>query len=149
MTTKSRKRLPDSLEPRETSPGASQTAEAPSVTNNNPNDQPATATFGALVTRVTWFCLGPAAILLALCGILSTGSGWATALDAIYFAFVGVVIWCRWTEQRSGRGATIYGEPTTWDDFRRYVKTLLPLAIGAWVIANLLGNHILQDGLGL
>ncbi len=143
MTTKSRKRLPDSPEPRETSPGARQVAEAPSAADNNPNDQSVTGTFGALATRVTWFCLGPAAILFTLGGILSTGSGWTTALDAIYFAFVGVVVWCRWTEQRSGRGATIYGEPTTWDDFRRYVKTLLPVAFGAWVIANLLGNHVL------
>ncbi|MDD4270828.1 MAG: hypothetical protein PHO07_05720 [Pirellulales bacterium] len=149
MPTKSRKRLPDSPEPRQTSPTASQTAESTNPPDSNPNDRPAINTFGGLITRLTWFCLGPAAILLTLCGILSTGSGWATALDAIYFVFVGVVIWCRWTEQRSGRGATVYGEPTTWDDFRRYVKTLLLVAFGAWVLANLLGNHVLQDGLGL
>ena len=34
--------------------------------------------------------------------------------------------------------------PATWDDFRRYVKDLLPLAVAARVMANGLCNHLLK-----
>lgn len=108
-----------------------------------PDDSQDYGTFGGLLTRVTWFLAGPMALFIILCGIVRSGSGWLAVLDAVYFAILGLIVWCRWAEQRAGRGATIYGEPTTWNDFRRYLAIILPLAVGAWVIANLVGNHFL------
>lgn len=112
---------------------------------NTPREDDRTITsFRVLLARVTWFFIGPLALFLLVLGIASAGSGWATALDVLFFGFVAVMVWCRWVEQRSGRATTAYGEPATSEDFRRYVLTLLPLAAGAWLVANLLGNHIFR-----
>lgn len=116
---------------------------------NTPHERDPTITrFSVLVARVTWFFVGPLALLLLLIGIVNVGSGWATALDVLFFCFVGLMVWCRWVEQRSGQATTVYGEPATPEHFRRYVRTLLPSAAGAWLVANLLGNHIVGGGAG-
>jgi hypothetical protein len=37
----------------------------------------------------------------------------------------------------------VTGEPATVQHFKRYVRTLLPLAVGVWAAANVVGNHLL------
>lgn len=154
MTTKNRRHRPVAVngDAPESGPapgrGPAPDAESPRVASHEPDHKSVHNTLAALLTRVTWVLAGPMALFVTLCIIGDPGSGWLAVPDAVYFAIVGLIVWCRWVEQRSGRGATIYGEPTTWDDFNRYLKALLPLALGAWVVANLLGNHILQDGSG-
>lgn len=105
-------------------------------------------TVSGLLARTTWLLAGPFALLVTLYGIVNTSSGWVTTLDAVFFVIVGLMIGCRWAEQRSGQGTSAYGEPSTWADFQRYVKALVPLALGAWMVANVLGNHILSSGGG-
>jgi ABC-type polysaccharide/polyol phosphate export permease len=111
--------------------------------HNLPLDNRAITRLSVAAARVVWFFLGPFSLMLILYGIVTMGSGWATGLDAAFFVIVGLMVYCRWIEQRSGQAITVEGKPATWDDFRRYVKVLLPLAVAAWVVANALGNHIL------
>ena len=96
-----------------------------------------------LGARITWFFVGPFILFLILINIVRAGTGWLTALDAAYFVVLAAMIFCRWYEQRSGQGTTTTGEPATWEDFRRYALVLPPLAIGAWILANAIGNHML------
>lgn len=145
MTTKRRKNGLVSTDSPAIDAAEKDTSHSADGANQEPNDQPVYGNFAGVLTRVTWFLAGPMALFLVLCGIASSGGGWLAVLDVVYFAIVGLIVWCRWLEQRAGRGATIYGEPTTWKDFRRYLAIILPLFFGAWVIANLLGNHLLKD----
>ena len=102
-----------------------------------------------LAAHVTWMLYGPFILFLILISIVRLGSGWLTALDIAYFVVVAAMIFCRWFDQRSGQACTTTGEPSTWEDFRRYALLLPPLAIGAWILSNLLGNHWFQGGAGL
>lgn len=114
------------------------------VEPDHPASPPPVTRFTPLVARMLWFFFGPMVLVLTLWGILSAGSGWITALDALYLAVVLAMIGARWVEQQSGQATTGMGNPSTWRDFRRYAFGLLPLAAGAWVAANLVGNHLLD-----
>ncbi len=94
-----------------------------------------------LVAHVTWFFAGPFILFLILINIVRLGTGWLTALDAAFFVVVAAMLLGRWIDQRSGQGTTTTGEPSTWDDFRRYALLMPPVATGAWILANALGNH--------
>ncbi len=96
-----------------------------------------------LLGRVMWMMIGPAALLGIIYAITANGSGWFRTADAAYGAVVALMIWGRWIEQRSGAATTASGEAATAQHFRRYVRTLLPLAVGVWVAANVVGKHFL------
>jgi hypothetical protein len=106
-----------------------------------PTSAPVITGFGVLFAHVTWFFAGPLALLLTLFSIVNAGSGWATALDAVFFVVVGLMVWCRWFDQRSGQSTTGTGEPSTWADCRRYMLWMPVVAGVAWIIANVIGNH--------
>ena len=117
--------------------------------SGNPNDpqRPVTVTsIAILCAHLLWFFLGPMILLVLLWGIVAAGSGWVTVLDVVFIALVVVMIGCRWIEQRSGQATTDTGEPSTWDDFHRYVMIMPWLAAAAWGAANLFGNHIVGGG---
>ncbi|MHB8970660.1 MAG: hypothetical protein ACYC3X_13170 [Pirellulaceae bacterium] len=112
--------------------------------------EPVVVTSGtALAAHVTWMLYGPFILLLILAKIVSLGTGWLTALDVTYFIVVAGMILCRWLDQRSGQATQATGEPSTWADFKRYAILLLPLAMGAWILANVLGNHWLHGDAGI
>lgn len=113
------------------------------VAVHRPNAAPVVTSFGVLISHVTWFVAGPLALLLTLLGIVNAGTGWATVLDALFFAIVGLMVWCRWRDQRSGQGTTSDGKPSIWADFRRYVLWMPVVAVAAWIVANVIGNHFL------
>jgi hypothetical protein len=144
MTANSRQNRPASARPPKMA--QEEATRAAHVATKESQDRRVITTFGGLFLRAMWFFAGPAALLLTLYGIAHAGSGWATVLDAVFFVVVGLMVWCRWIEQQSGRGTTVYGGASTWADFRRYVKTFLPLAVLAWLAANLLGNHLFNGG---
>lgn len=96
-----------------------------------------------LLGRMVWLMIGPVALLLIIYAIVTNTGGWFGAVDAGYGAVVAMMIGGRWIEQRSGAAMTVTGEPATIEHFKRYVRILLPGAVGAWVIANVLGNHLL------
>ena len=96
----------------------------------------------ALLGRLMWMILGPMLMFLITYAIV-TGAGWFTPRDAAFGVVLALMVGGRWVEQRSGSAMTSTGEPATAGHFKRYVRALLPLAAGVWVVANVLGNHIL------
>ena len=95
-----------------------------------------------LLGRLMWILLGPPLLSFTTYAIVAHG-GWFTTRDAAYGAVVVLMIGGRWVEQRSGAATTATGEPATIEDFKRYVRILLPVAAAIWGAANVLGNHIL------
>ena len=105
---------------------------------------PTVSSVPILVAHCTWYLLGPLFLFLILLAIVRAGTGWATALDFVFFIGVAVAVFCRWVEQRSGQAVTMSGEPSTWEDFRRYAIRFPLLAVALWIVANVLGNHWFQ-----
>ncbi len=99
--------------------------------------------FTVLGARLTWVALGPLAFAALAAGIVYRGQGWFTGLDALFGVVVGLMILGRWVEQRSGVATTVTGEPATVAQCKRYVALLLLVAAATWIVANLLGNHVL------
>jgi hypothetical protein len=108
-----------------------------------PNDGLAITSFMVLLGRLVWIVLGPLAASLTAVGIVTAGTGWLTTLDLAYCIVVTLMVCGRWVEHQSGQATTSYGEPATWQHFRRYVIVLLPAAAAHWIVANVLGNHLL------
>lgn len=97
-----------------------------------------------LGARLTWVFLGPAALFFLAAGIVNAGTGWFTALDGLFALVVGAMLLGRWVERRSGSATTVAGEASTPDQFRRYMTGLPIAAAGVWIVANVLGNHLLR-----
>jgi len=114
-----------------TSPGTSQ----------EPSEQITSAS--VLGARLTWSFIGPAALLLTSFGIISSGEGWLTKLDILFAVVVVWMLFGRWFDQQKTSDApTAEGRPAK-GPFGRYVGMLLAIAAGAWLVANVLGNHLL------
>jgi len=116
------------------------TKTAPS-TQDKPREITSVTVLGA---RITWVAWGPMVLAFTTLGIVSRGNGWLTGLDLFFAAVVGSMILGRWVEQRSGAATTLDGEPATPRHYTRYVRLLLSAALVVWIIANVLGNHILM-----
>jgi hypothetical protein len=116
----------------------------------DPNLEPTRAkpneisSFWVLVARLTWIFVGPLALLGITYGIVSGGAGWLTGFDAAFGIVAGLMLLGRWAEQRSGTAMTLTGEPATPEQLKRYVTILVPVTAGVWVIANVVGNHVLR-----
>ncbi len=122
-------------------PPTSQNRGATSSTAQNPGE---INSFWVLGARLTWVIGGPVALLGLTYGIVSSGTGWFTGLDAAFAIVIGLTLLGRWVEYRSGAATTVSGEPTTPAQFRRYVTFLPPVAAGMWILANIIGNHVLK-----
>ena len=96
-----------------------------------------------LFGRVMWMMIGPIALCLIVYGIVSGGDGWFRPADAAYATVLVFMIGGRWIEQRSGVATTVTGQPATVQHFKRYLRALVPAAVGLWIAANVLGNHVL------
>ena len=112
------------------------------VNARSPEQAPVVTNSWILLARVFWMILGPMALVIVCLAIANSSTGWLTPLDAGYFAILGLMIGCRWAEQKSGQATTATGEPATWSNFNRYVVALVPLAVVVWVVVNVIGNHI-------
>ncbi|HEY3245302.1 MAG TPA: hypothetical protein VGM03_18325 [Phycisphaerae bacterium] len=97
-----------------------------------------------LLGRLMWIAFGPIALVLISLGIVTRGTGWLTALDLAFGVVVALMLLGRWAEHRSGVATRASGEPATDEDFRRYVRVFSAVALGIWVAANVLGNHLLR-----
>lgn len=109
----------------------------------HPLKTPEVTSCSVLLARCFWFFVGPAILVLLAVGIVSSGSGWVTALDVAFFLVLSLMLAGRWFEFQSGQAMTGTGAVASWADFRRYVLLLTPLAASVWMAANLLGNHLL------
>jgi len=117
-------------------------AAEPEVHERGPEQTVVVTRSWILLARVSWMILGPIALVVLCLAIVKSSAGWLTPLDAAYFAIFGLMIVCRWAEQKSGQATTATGEPATWSNFNRYVVALVPLAVVVWVLVNVVGNHI-------
>jgi hypothetical protein len=97
-----------------------------------------------VVARGFWTALGPLLLLTLLAIIISTGSGWLTAVDALFFLTLAGVLAARWFEFRGGDPQTATGQPATRDDLRFYLLVTPIVGLIAWVLANAIGNHWLE-----
>ena len=97
----------------------------------------------AVLGRVFWMMVGPLSLMLTVYFIVSSGTGWRTAADVLYFVILGGMPLGRWLEFRGGRPLTSSGEPATPAHLRRYVLLVLILGPALWIAANVLGNHVL------
>jgi hypothetical protein len=108
------------------------------------SDTPTTS-MAVVLGRMFWMAMGPILAAISLYYIGTAGTGWLTFADLLYFLIVGGMLLGRWVEFRGGNPQTSTGEPATPADLRRYVVTLTVLGPVLWVLANLIGNHLLAS----
>ena len=104
------------------------------------NTTPLTAVLG----RLLWMMIGPMALLLTIYFIVTSGTGWTTTADLLYFVTLGGMILGKWMEFRGGSPETSTGEHATAADLRRYILMVVTAGPVVWVIANILGNYVLR-----
>jgi hypothetical protein len=92
-----------------------------------------------------WMMLGPLALCILTFLIMSAGTGWATGLDAAFFLTLGAILLGRYLEFRGGNPQTATGEPAAPEDLPRFLLVCSVAGLVAWVVANLVGNHILPS----
>jgi divalent metal cation (Fe/Co/Zn/Cd) transporter len=100
--------------------------------------------FGVLGARLTWVIAGPLAALAIALGIVTSGGGWLTGLDAAFGVVVGLMLLGRWVEHRSGAATAVTGEPATPEQFKRYMTLMPLLAAAVWIVANVVGNYVVR-----
>lgn len=88
--------------------------------------------------------LGPMILSLLAIGIADVGTSWFTPADFAFLIVLGLLVIARWIEFRGGNPRTAEGKPATPGDLRRYALAALPLGLGVWVLANLIGIHWLE-----
>jgi len=103
------------------------------------------SSWSVLFGRLMWFMIGPAILMGTTYGIVTRGSGWVSGLNATYLITVALMVLGRWNEQRSGCATLADGKPATWEHYRRYVRYLLPIVGIVWLVANVVGNHVLRS----
>ena len=95
-----------------------------------------------VVPRLVWFFFGPVGLMFSGLALLSGKGGWISAPSIIYLVILGAMIGGRYLEQNSGYGLNAAGEPATWDDFRKYVRTVVPAMFGVWVVLNVIAGFL-------
>jgi len=108
----------------------------------NQNEPRPVTTLHAVFARSYWMLLGPIALLIGAVGVFMHGTGWFTGADAALAIIAGAMIGCRWYDLKYGSGLEADGQPDTPEGVRRYTLKIAGVAIGAWVIGNLLWNVI-------
>jgi hypothetical protein len=106
-------------------------------------NQPTTSVL-VCFSRVFWMILGPMMIAVLTFTIIRIGNGWFTFADFAFLAALGTLLLARWMEFRGGDPHTATGGPASRGHLRRYALTALPLGLGVWVFANVLGNHVMK-----
>ena len=108
------------------------------------NDPREVTKLSAVFSRVFWMMIGPLCLALLAFTIVQIGSGWATWADFGYLAVLGGMLLARWLEFRQGNPQTADGQPATATHLRHYIRAAIPLGLGMWVVANVIGNHWLN-----
>lgn len=102
-----------------------------------------TKSSAAVLGRLFWMMLGPLTLGVATYYILTSGTGWRTTADVLFFVILGGMILGRWLEFRGGNPQTSTGEPATSKDLRRYILLLVIAGPIVWGVVNAIGNHLL------
>jgi hypothetical protein len=96
------------------------------------------------LARIFWMMVGPVILMVLIFSIADRGGGWITALDIAFLVALGCMILARLWEFRGGNPQTATGEPATQADLRKFVALTVAFGLGAWIVANLVGNHWLD-----
>lgn len=92
--------------------------------------------------RVVWTALGPVGLLMFALRIGTAQDGWTAPADLGYFVILGLVVAARWYCFKAGDPTDMSGNTITPADLRRYTLTWLIAGVAVWVVANLIGNHV-------
>lgn len=92
-----------------------------------------------VLPRLTWFFFGPCGLAFSGLALVTGKGGWITPPSIIYLVVLGAMAGGRYLEQKSGNGLNAAGEPSTWDDYHKYVRTVMPALFGVWVVLNVIG----------
>jgi hypothetical protein len=88
--------------------------------------------------------VGPLTLVMTTYSIVTSGTGWTTVADFLFFVILGGIVLGRWLEFRGGSPDTQTGEPATAADLRRYIVTIVTAGPAVWVVANVLRNYIVH-----
>jgi len=102
-----------------------------------------TGSLAAVLGRLVWMMVGPLSLALTLYYIVTSGTGWGTGVDLLYFVILLAMILGKWLEFRGGDPRTSTGDPAKPGDLRRYILMTLGVGAAVWAVANLVGNHLL------
>lgn len=96
----------------------------------------------AVLPRLTWFFFGPCGLAFSGLAMVTGKGGWVAPPSIIYLVVLGAMIGGRYLEQNSGNGLNAEGQPSTWDDYHKYVRTVMPALFGVWVVLNVVGGFV-------
>lgn len=92
---------------------------------------------GCLV-RLFWMILGNALLALSAVSIIKRPTSDLSFGDVFYWGLVGCLLVARYVDVRHFQGRTADGEPASTKDWQTYAIVLLPIALGAWLVAHAL-----------
>ena len=101
---------------------------------------PVTTPKTAVLGRLTWMLFGPFCLLLSLFSLVTKGKVFFTLTDGAYFCFLGAMLLGRWVEFRTGYALTSTGEAATKKDLHRYLRSVIIVGLGVWMVAVLVRN---------
>lgn len=103
----------------------------------------APSSMSLLVARTWWIMFGPLFLFVFLVSIIAKGGGWTTPADLAYgIGLVGMIL-ARWYEFSKGDPRSSTGEPSTRSELYRYSVIVLATGTAVWMLANLIGNHLI------
>lgn len=103
-----------------------------------------TTSTSVALARIFWMVGGPFILLLLAAQTVLSGPGWFTPWDAVFGLTLVAMILTRQHEFRAGDPQKSDGSPANIDDLRRYRFQVIGIGVAMWVIANVLGNHVLH-----
>ena len=98
----------------------------------------------ATLSRLYWMMVGPIILGMMAFVIARDGNGWLTAADFGYFGALALTMMARWLEFRGSNPQTADGQPATSGHLRRYLMMLSVIGIASWVLANIVGNYLIN-----
>lgn len=107
-------------------------------------NEPQLTSMSMLFVRLAWAIVGPGAMFVTLLKIAEGGTGWTTVLDLVFFVFLALTVAARWFDYFYGVGRTMSGDIATPVSMRRYTAIVCALGLLAWIVGNVLGNHVLR-----
>ena len=105
---------------------------------------PAATPLDIVSGRLFWMMVGPLALVLTTYFIVTSGTGWTTTADFLFFIILGGMILGKWLEFRGGSPETQTGERATTADLRRYILMVVIAGPAVWIVANILGSYVLR-----
>lgn len=92
--------------------------------------------------RLYWLFIGNALLLFLLVFVFENNQSPPTLPDAAYLAILASLLFARYVDIRFLKGQTDEGKPATMTHWRRYLLIMIPVGVGAWLLARLLSHYM-------